>query len=528
MTSDAVGPTAHTTNGPVRGALHNGIEVFVEIPYGASTAGLNRFLPPQPPSPWDSPRDVTAWTTRAPQNPDDAIGRTPKQWFAIQGSYYAPGMSEDCLTLNVWTPSTSDRINRPVLVWVHGGGYAAGHAASHMSDGQNMARHSDVVFVSVSHRLNAFGFLDIAALAGPEYASSGNLGLLDLIAALEWVRDNIANFGGDPDRVTVVGESGGGAKVSTLLTMPAAAGLIHRAVCQSGVALRASSTDASTSYALALIAALGGTDVGTLFNASTQDLLQAQIAVARDHPELPPPGPVVDGTDLPRTPADTWSRGLGSDVPVLAGTAANEVTVFGHNDLDLNLEIPEAYRHGGGIGQRSPIEAQSLAHVAEIAGVDLSPAFEIWHDQHPGQSDEQAAEDLMSDVIFGYPTVRFAAARADHRKPTFLYRLDWASPFIAPLGACHSTSVALFFDNTDKVAFTRGNVHARALATTMRKSLEAFMRTGSPTVADIGTWPAYDRESRQVMIFDDITRPELDPDRFVHAALEAVQPQPFM
>ncbi|MDX6255421.1 MAG: para-nitrobenzyl esterase [Frankiales bacterium] len=526
MTS--AGLIVSTTNGPVCGLLVDDVELFVEVPYGASTAGANRFLPPQPPQSWASPREATTWTNRAPQNPDEAIGRTPRQWFAIQGSYYAPGISEDCLTLNVWTPSTSNDRRRPVLVWIHGGGFAVGHAASHMSDGQNMAVRSDVVFVSISHRLNAFGFLDIAALAGPRYASSGNLGLLDLIAGLEWVRDNIAAFGGDPGSVTVVGESGGGAKVSTLLTMPAAEGLIHRAVCESGVALHASSRESSTAYAQALIAELGGVEASALFDASTAELLTAQVAVALHHPELPSPGPVANGSDLPRTPVDTWGLGYGPDLPVLAGTAANEVTVFGHIDLDLDVDIPDAYRHGVGVGQRSPVAARSLDRVAEFAGVELLTVIKVWREQHPGCTDEEAAEALMGDVIFGYPTVRFAEMRSDHGKQTFLYRLDWASPFIAPLGACHSTSVSFFFDNTERVDFTRGNERARALATTMRTSLEAFMRTGSPAAEGGAKWVPYDRESRSVMIFDDLPRVERDPDGAVRDALAAVRPRSLM
>ncbi|MES2169311.1 MAG: carboxylesterase family protein [Actinomycetota bacterium] len=336
-----------TTLGAVNGSTVDGVERFVEVPYAASTAGANRFRGPQPREPWDGVRDCTTWSTRTPQYPDPGVLRTPQQWFAIQGSNYAHGMGEDCLTLTVWTPAV-DAEARPVVVWIHGGGYTVGHAASEMSDGANFAARHRAVFVSVTHRLNAFGFLHLERLGGEDYTGSGNAGLLDIVTALEWIRDNIGAFGGDPGSVTVVGESGGGGKVSTLLVMPAADGLIHRAVCESGIALKASTPEESEDYARALIAELGGEDVSVLRSATMQEVLDAQVRLEAADPGLVRPRPVIDGTVITAAPRDTWAAGLGSAIPVLAGTIRDEVSVFGPDDLPLGQELPPWYARPSG------------------------------------------------------------------------------------------------------------------------------------------------------------------------------------
>jgi para-nitrobenzyl esterase len=527
-TTTRSGPVVSTAAGPVQGLQLDGVELYIEIPYAASPTGPNRFKPPVAPTPWREARACQAWTTRAPQNPDEAIGRTPRQWYSIQGGYYAPDMDEDCLRLNVWTPA-SDGGRRPVLVWVHGGGYTHGHAVSEMSDGENFARKHDVVFVSITHRINAFGFLQLEDLAGPQYSQSGNVGLLDLIAGLEWIRDNIEAFGGDPHSVTVAGESGGGAKISTLLTMSDSAGLLHRAMCQSGVALTAWTREEGTAYAAALISQLGGTEIDVLLSASTHDLLDAQLAVENALPDLGSPRPVVDGRCLEAEPLKIWSSGGGADVPVLAGTIHDEVTVFGSADLDISVDLPSSYHHGVGKGKRSPLAAESLTDVQAAMETDISSLYNLSRGGGVEPDNERRiAQDLMTQWIFRYPAVRFAEARADSGRPTYLYRFDWASLLLGQLGACHSTSVAFFFDNVDKVKFTRGNPDAAALSSQMSASLSAFMRIGSPAAQDVGQWGPYDRQSRQVCIFDTHTRIECDPERAQRVALEGVSARFFM
>src|SRR5579872_4664100 len=233
LLSTTLSPVVETATGKIRGSSAGGIYAFKGIPYGASTGGTNRFRRPQPVIAWNGVRDTLAYHAKAPQSPAQVKRRT--EMDNILGPVDGSPESEDCLTLNVWTPGPAGK--RPVMVWLHGGAFAYGSGNRAVTDGANLARRGDVVVVSVNHRLNILGHLELGRF-GARYAHSGNAGVLDLVAALRWVRDNIAAFGGDPGRVTIFGESGGGGKVSVLLAMPAAQGLFHRAVIQSGAALR--------------------------------------------------------------------------------------------------------------------------------------------------------------------------------------------------------------------------------------------------------------------------------------------------
>src|SRR5690242_6261331 len=251
----AVNAIVETAAGKVRGASSNGIAAFKGIPYGAPTGGENRFMPPQPPAPWAGIREATAYRAQAPQLPGRPERRPELR--TILGPADSSPESEDCLTLNVWTPGIGDGAKRPVMVWLHGGAFAYGSGNRAVTDGANLARRGDVVVVSVNHRLNIFGSLDLADVGGERYAHSGNAGMLDLVAALEWVRDNIQAFGGDPGNVTIFGESGGGGKVSILLAMPSARGLFHRATIQSGAAVRVRSSERAAAVTAAVMNELG-------------------------------------------------------------------------------------------------------------------------------------------------------------------------------------------------------------------------------------------------------------------------------
>src|ERR1700733_13912048 len=249
-TGDSSGPIVETTAGKIRGAIQDKVSAFRGVPYGASTAGSGRFMPPEKPHPWTGVKDTVELGHRSPQG---ASTRIPE----VAAVDAAEPAGEDCLVLNVWTPSATSGHKRPVMVWLHGGGFTSGSGGFQIYDGVNLAGKHDCVVVTVNHRLNAFGYLYLADLGGAKYANSSNVGMLDIVAALEWVRDNISNFGGDPANVTIFGQSGGAAKVSTLLARPAAKGLFHRAVIESGASLRGIPRDAANKSTEAFLAKVG-------------------------------------------------------------------------------------------------------------------------------------------------------------------------------------------------------------------------------------------------------------------------------
>ena len=526
----ATAPIVTTRAGAISGRSLPGLEQFIEVPYAAPPVGDARFTAPRPVEPWDGVRAADTWRYRTPQNPDTAYGNAPQLFYSIQGDFYAKDMSEDSLTLNIWTPSTTDYKRRPVLVWIHGGGYTVGHAGSESYDGENFAREHDMVFVALTHRLNAFGFLYLDRLGGEKYAGSGNAGMLDLVTALEWVRDNIAAFGGDSDNVTIVGESGGGGKVSTLMVMDAAAGLFHHAVCESGFALSAKTAEQAEAYTEALIGQLGGGGIATLLGASVTELLAAQAEIELADPSLGSPGPVVDGVVLHETPVATWESGRGSSAPLLAGWTHDEVTAFRPGDLELGVEAPLAFRHDFG-RNRPPLfdPAAGLHNLDRFApGRDLSSLVEAQRRVSPSASDEEIAVTLTGALLFRAPAFRLADLRARSEKATYLYEFDWVSPIIHELGAPHSSDIGLFFGNTERLHFTRGVESARTASAAMSGALAAFARTGDPNVAGRTDWTPYSADNRAVMVFDTASSVQLDPDGAVREALVALAPASIM
>ena len=522
-------PIVSTQAGPVQGRVHDGIESFLEVPYAAAPVGPLRFKPPQPRPPWAGVRPADHWQYRAPQLPSRGTLRAPKKLVAMLGEPYAPAMTEDSLTVNVWTPSSTDAGRRPVMFFIHGGLYVLGQAGMPAYDGEAFARRHDVVFVSVTHRLNAFGFLYLDSIGGADYRGSGNAGLLDLVAALQWVRDNIAAFGGDPDCVTISGESGGALQVSLLMIMEQANGLFHRAVCESGFALVLKTPEEAEKYAAALIAELGG-GVSAAVSAPMEELLAAQARIVAKNGAGPPTylGPVLDGVVFSQTPEQVWDGGRGSTVPLLAGWTLDEVVTFSRQDIDADIPVLGMPRAGDPEkleGGQSTSGDGGLGAISSLSGGrDAAPVIAARRALFPGEPDAVLARRLMSEIQFRLPAERAAVARDAAGSATYLYRMEWESPVMRPLGVPHCTGIAPFFANEQLVAFTRDNDEARALAETMSSALAAFMRTGDPSTDSLA-WPRYQADTRDVMILDRESRVMRNPEPTVRLAFDKLRPE---
>jgi para-nitrobenzyl esterase len=493
------GPAVETTAGKVAGLSRGPVRIFKGIPYGAPTAGANRFMPPQKPAPWGGVREATQIGPRCPQPPTP--GLMPEEAIDLD---YGP-MSEDCLYLNVWTAAGDAAAKRPVMVWFHGGGYAVGSGGSVRYDGSNLARKHDVVVVTVNHRLNAFGFLDLSGIGGARFADSGNVGMLDIAAALEWVRDNIASFGGDPGNVTVFGESGGGGKVSTLMAMPAAKGLFHRAIAQSGVALRGMTADASAGAARALLDQLGiGGDLDRIQDMPFERIIAALQAVR-------PPlgfGPVVGGHALPHHPFDPDAPAISADVPLLLGSNLTERTFFGDTPLD------------------TIDEAALLGHVKRYTGLadDRATGLIAAYRKNRAGADNTFIYQLISADWWMTANVTTQAERKARLGRAYVYHFEKRTPVRdGKLKVPHTLEIAYAFDNIDlSTAVTGTGADKQALADKMSAMWTAFARTGDPSIPGL-KWEPYSAERRAVMILDDDPRLELDPYREERLAISAVK-----
>jgi para-nitrobenzyl esterase len=475
-----------TTAGRVQGVTGDDVTVFKGIRYGADTGGANRFRPPQPVEPWTGVRAATDFAPSCPQPP----GR-PEGWLP------EPSLGEDCLAVNVWTPST-DGGPRPVMVWLHGGGFELGSGSWAFYDGTNLARRGDVVVVTVNHRLGILGHLMLDDL-DERYRGSGNAGMLDIVAALAWVRDNIAGFGGDPGNVTIFGESGGGAKVSYLLASPRATGLFHRAVVQSGAALNAMPAERAAKSAGHAFAALGldPAKVAELHELPYEQLLDVQTGShqegrAKRGLRL---SPVVDGAFLPRQPVEAFSAGASRDIPVIVGTNRDEATFFGARNPALKAD--EALDEAG-------LRAR-LAHLGDAADKLLA----AYRTEMPDASPQDLLTAVLSDQVMRIPSVRLAESLIAGGNPdVYMYLFCYGVP---PMGATHGLEIPFVFDNVNEASLMKRTPARERLSEEMSEAWLAFARSGDPVHAGIPDWPAYTVDERATILFDRETTVAADP-----------------
>jgi para-nitrobenzyl esterase len=476
--------TATTGAGKVRGLVNQGVHSFKGVRYGADT-GPRRFMPALAPASWKNILDATGYGAASPQ--------TGKEEAAT---------SEDCLFLNIWTPGLRDGARRPVMFYIHGGAYSHGSGSSPLYDGTRLCRRGDVVVVTVNHRLNAFGYLYLARLGGPQFADSGNAGMLDLVMALRWVRDNIAQFGGDPNRVMLFGQSGGGAKIATLMGMPAARGLFHRAATMSGQQVTVSGPLNATSRAHALLDALQlpAQRVAEISTLPQERLLEA---LAATDPVIGKGslyfGPVLDERTLQQHPFYPQAPLISAQIPMIIGNTHDETRLL------IGGSDPGAF---------SLDWEQLPARLAAQMRVDMTPETVVaaYRRMYPQYS--------PSDVFFAATTAARSwrgalievELRAAQGAPAYAYELDWKSPLDGgKWGAPHTLDIPLAFDNIDKQGSLTGiSADAQKVADQMSEAFIAFAKSGDPNTRAIPKWEPYQLPRRQTLLFD--TQPRLTDD----------------
>jgi len=495
-------PVVQTTHGKVRGVLKDGVYAFKGIPYGASTAGTNRFMPPQKPQAWSSVRDCLQWGPMAPQRGSASeaanAGRSDFRLYFGLNPDMPDLQSEDCLTLNVFTQGLGDGRKRPVIVWIHGGGFSAGSGAGARTNGTHLALRQDVVAVSISHRLGVLGYCHLGDF-DPAFAESGNAGQLDQIAALEWVRDNIEAFGGDPRRVMVHGESGGGAKIGTLLAMPRASGLFVSAIMQSGTANRLPDREQATQWVAGLLKELQipRDQIRRLQQVPVEQVIAAASKLAAAGPQGPGRGfvPTVGTAAVPKQPLET-----------VAGGSARIPLIIGCTKHEAGLGMLTA-----GTDPRSITEEQLKARIASTAGPKANELLAGYRANHPDYSPGDLLLRIMSDGA-RMNAIDLAEAHIRGGGPrTYMYLFAWESPVLPHVRSGHAIDTTFYFDNTESVEITKGDASAPVLAKAASTALANFARNGKPSAPGLPAWPEYTLEKRETMILSAKPQVESDP-----------------
>jgi len=490
-------PVIETSAGKIQGLVQGKSYTFKGVPYGASTAGAGRFMPPSKPQPWKDVKKTVDYGPRAPQIRAPGGGLVPE---AAVMEWNGP-MGEDCLVLNVWTPALKDNGKRPVMVWLHGGGYANGSAAFTFYDGHNLAEKHDVVVVGVNHRLNIFGYLYLAEIS-EKYAHGGNAGMQDSIFALQWIKENIANFGGDPNNVTIFGQSGGAGKVSTMLGMPAAKGLYHRAIAMSGSSIRGVNKGDATESALSVLRRLNidKSKVDDIQKVPMQQLLELTVTGGRGSGNPPLRlSPVVDGYSLPAHPFDPATE-ISSNIPLIIGSTETEVTWNANTDY---TPLDDAALHN------------KVKQVLRTDDAKADHVISVFKKGRPKASNLDVfliASTAASNFRMG--PEEEAIHKADQKKAAvYKYYFQWYSPVReGKLRSMHTMDVGFVFDNVDIARSELGEGKDRQpLADRMSGAWVAFAKTGNPNHKGIPNWTPFDSVNRGTMVFNNECKFVNDP-----------------
>jgi para-nitrobenzyl esterase len=500
---------AQTTYGKVQGFILRGIFQFRGIPYGADTGGKNRFMPPQPPEPWEEVYPAVWWGNSAPQIME---GRYANQWASFVDHWNYDEVSEDCLRLNIWTPALADGKKRPVMVWLHGGGYTNGNGIEQDGYmGENLSRKGDIVFVSINHRLGPLGFSDLSGVGGPEYAHSGNVGALDMVAALEWVHENIEAFGGDPGNVTIMGQSGGGAKVCVLLAMPQAEGLVHKAVPLSGSTIQAMDQAYSRKVGEYILkeAGLKISEVDKLQEMPWEDYIQLANRAARKCAAEQGAGegfrggfsPVADGVNLPKGTFFSDPDGLSSGVPMLISSTFHEWSIA-RNNPEIEAITADSAK-------------QMLRERAGFRGGLGESAGEVYDAYARAFPDAKPVELMIMISSNRKGVISTANAKSNQEAPVYVAWFGWQPPmFNGRMRAFHCLDICFWYYNTDlMLTHTGGGERPRDLSEKMSGALLQFMRTGDPNGGGLPHWPVYTIENGETMVLNDVSEVQNDPDR---------------